>query len=446
MDTWGNCAVSCRLSIPLQLRNEHMSICALRSISSALRSAFQPARLHARHLSSAAAAASNPTATFNTSKGEFKAELMLNTMPITCSNFIDLAQSSRFDGVHFDRVVRNFMFEFGCARATDPALPWQVPAVLAGGSVSGSVFTVIPTGEEITRRGRRFRTSSCDHVFHIPDEFVDRTSNGPGTVGYVAHLLRGYQHPVSSVSACLSLILVELTAGWLGVVFLQLSMVNTGRPNTGGSRFFINTAHNNWLDWFNDRSFRHRSFRATAGDTDSPPGLANEQLTFDTSRPLGLKYARTQDGLVVLKKFGPDSQAAGMGIDQGAVVAAVDGRRVDHDEFLEAVAVAAGRGGTIRVEFSAAVTSALRLNGWWKVLTSESHRSHKSAHRPRNVVSAAEPVCGNPVFGKVTEGMDVVMAINTCTTAHLHIERWQAEDRGRPFPSIIMESVTIDGV
>jgi cyclophilin family peptidyl-prolyl cis-trans isomerase len=32
-----------------------------------------------------------------------------------------------------------------------------------------------------------------------------------------------------------------------------LSMANTGRPNTGGAQFFINTAHNKFLDWF-DRS------------------------------------------------------------------------------------------------------------------------------------------------------------------------------------------------
>ena len=32
-----------------------------------------------------------------------------------------------------------------------------------------------------------------------------------------------------------------------------ISMANTGRPNTGGSQFFINTANNKYLDW-DDRS------------------------------------------------------------------------------------------------------------------------------------------------------------------------------------------------
>lgn len=29
-----------------------------------------------------------------------------------------------------------------------------------------------------------------------------------------------------------------------------LSMANTGRPNSGGSQFFINTVHNSFLDWW----------------------------------------------------------------------------------------------------------------------------------------------------------------------------------------------------
>ena len=32
-----------------------------------------------------------------------------------------------------------------------------------------------------------------------------------------------------------------------------LSMANTGRPNSGGAQFFINTVHNSYLDWW-DRS------------------------------------------------------------------------------------------------------------------------------------------------------------------------------------------------
>ena len=33
-----------------------------------------------------------------------------------------------------------------------------------------------------------------------------------------------------------------------------LSMANTGRPNSGGSQFFINTVHNSYLDWWDTRT------------------------------------------------------------------------------------------------------------------------------------------------------------------------------------------------
>lgn len=33
-----------------------------------------------------------------------------------------------------------------------------------------------------------------------------------------------------------------------------LSMANTGRPNSGGAQFFVNTVHNAYLDWFDSRT------------------------------------------------------------------------------------------------------------------------------------------------------------------------------------------------
>jgi cyclophilin family peptidyl-prolyl cis-trans isomerase len=39
-----------------------------------------------------------------------------------------------------------------------------------------------------------------------------------------------------------------------------LSMANTGRPNSGGSQFFINTKHNTYLDWFTPGQSRHPVF------------------------------------------------------------------------------------------------------------------------------------------------------------------------------------------
>ena len=39
-----------------------------------------------------------------------------------------------------------------------------------------------------------------------------------------------------------------------------LAMANTGRPNSGGSQFFINTVHNQYLDWFSPGPSKHPVF------------------------------------------------------------------------------------------------------------------------------------------------------------------------------------------
>jgi cyclophilin family peptidyl-prolyl cis-trans isomerase len=41
---------------------------------------------------------------------------------------------------------------------------------------------------------------------------------------------------------------------------MTLSMANTGRPNSGGSQFFINTKHNSFLDWFSPGDSKHPVF------------------------------------------------------------------------------------------------------------------------------------------------------------------------------------------
>ncbi len=45
-----------------------------------------------------------------------------------------------------------------------------------------------------------------------------------------------------------------------------LSMANTGRPNSGGAQFFINTVHNDRLDWFTPGPSKHPVFgKVTSG-------------------------------------------------------------------------------------------------------------------------------------------------------------------------------------
>ena len=62
----------------------------------------------------------NPTATFETSLGTFTAEIYRDQMPVTADNFIKLAQQGFYDGLHFHRVIKDFMVQFGCEYSKDP--------------------------------------------------------------------------------------------------------------------------------------------------------------------------------------------------------------------------------------------------------------------------------------------------------------------------------------
>jgi cyclophilin family peptidyl-prolyl cis-trans isomerase len=132
----------------------------------------------------------NPTAICETSLGTFEAELFLDTMPVTAGNFLDLAQSGFYDGLHFHRVIEGFMCQFGCPYSRDP----KSPRAGTGGPPNGCIKDEFPEGAKF--------------------------SNEPGT----------------------------------------LSMANTGEPDSGGSQFFINTVHNDFLDWFTPGPSRHPVF------------------------------------------------------------------------------------------------------------------------------------------------------------------------------------------
>merc|ERR1740139_2141371 len=62
----------------------------------------------------------NPIAIFQTTVGVIQAEIFLDRVPITASNFIDLAQSGFYNGLHFHRVIDGFMNQFGCPYSKDP--------------------------------------------------------------------------------------------------------------------------------------------------------------------------------------------------------------------------------------------------------------------------------------------------------------------------------------
>jgi cyclophilin family peptidyl-prolyl cis-trans isomerase len=77
----------------------------------------------------------NPTATFETTLGNFDVEIFVDQMPITAQNFIDLAKSGFYDGLHFHRVINGFMVQFGCPHSRDP----RSPRAGTGGPPHGNV-------------------------------------------------------------------------------------------------------------------------------------------------------------------------------------------------------------------------------------------------------------------------------------------------------------------
>ena len=238
-----DCSTPCAGHLSLMLSLATMGALALRAGPLVSRGAST--RLSALQMST--------FATFKTSKGDIKAELMMDKLPITCSNFADLAKTGFYDGLTFHRVIQvctisaftfgkgshlrtsrprvgapqGFMCQFGCPHSKDP----KSPRAGTGGPEPGrrvaplclsppaphsrcpcdspsltttavrhtctlaaahSTYTT-PDGTTITRTGG-----------NIPDELIEPISNEVGT----------------------------------------LSMANTGMPNSGGSQIFINTKHN----------------------------------------------------------------------------------------------------------------------------------------------------------------------------------------------------------
>jgi cyclophilin family peptidyl-prolyl cis-trans isomerase len=65
----------------------------------------------------------NPTAVLETSLGNITVEVFTDLMPLTAGNFLTLAKSGFYDGLHFHRVINGFMLQFGCPHSKDPKSP-----------------------------------------------------------------------------------------------------------------------------------------------------------------------------------------------------------------------------------------------------------------------------------------------------------------------------------
>jgi cyclophilin family peptidyl-prolyl cis-trans isomerase len=58
--------------------------------------------------------------TMTTTLGEIQIELYTKDCPETTSNFLKLVDDGFYDGLHFHRIIKDFMIQGGCPKSKDP--------------------------------------------------------------------------------------------------------------------------------------------------------------------------------------------------------------------------------------------------------------------------------------------------------------------------------------
>lgn len=126
----------------------------------------------------------NPTALMETSLGNITVELFTDVMPITAGNFIELAKSGFYDGLHFHRVINNFMVQFGCPHSRDP----RSPRAGTGNSPKGCIQDEHPANAKISNEPGtlsmantgRPNSGSCQFFLNtVHNAYLDWFSPGP---------------------------------------------------------------------------------------------------------------------------------------------------------------------------------------------------------------------------------------------------------------------------
>jgi peptidyl-prolyl cis-trans isomerase B (cyclophilin B) len=102
------------------------------------------------------------TVTMGTSKGPICIELFAEQTPITCANFVNLAQRGYYNGLSFHRVIGDFMIQSGCPHGTGTGNP-----------------------------GYRFEDEFVDTLKHDRPGILSMANAGPGTNGsqfFITHV------------------------------------------------------------------------------------------------------------------------------------------------------------------------------------------------------------------------------------------------------------------
>ena len=126
----------------------------------------------------------NPTADLVTSLGTIRIELFTDQMPKTAGNFISLAKSGFYDGLHFHRVINNFMLQFGCPHSKDP----NSPRAGTGNAPNGTIEDEHPPGAKLSNEPGtlsmantgRPNSGSCQFFINtVHNAYLDWFTPGP---------------------------------------------------------------------------------------------------------------------------------------------------------------------------------------------------------------------------------------------------------------------------
>jgi cyclophilin family peptidyl-prolyl cis-trans isomerase len=138
----------------------------------------------------------NPTAQLSTSLGDIKIELFTDKMPISAGNFIKLAKSGFYDGLHFHRVIDKFMVQFGCPHSRDP----NSPRAGTGDSPDGPLQDEHPADAKFSNsRGTlsmantgRPNSGSCQFFINVADNpYLDFFTPGASKHPVFAKVIEG---------------------------------------------------------------------------------------------------------------------------------------------------------------------------------------------------------------------------------------------------------------
>ena len=113
-------------------------------------------------------------ATFKTSKGDIRVNLMDDVAPLTVANFVNLCQRGYYDGLAFHRVIDDFMIQGGCPQGTgtggpgykfkdecSPRVKHDAPGKLSmANSGPGTVVSILASTKR-TRLQARVRERTC---------------------------------------------------------------------------------------------------------------------------------------------------------------------------------------------------------------------------------------------------------------------------------------------